>query len=77
VARQLNKACIVGCRELAIPAGSRGCRLGNRWFTEGDWLSLDGHSGTVYRGKLDVVVERPTQHLREVERWKARLAGAK
>jgi pyruvate,orthophosphate dikinase len=77
VARQLNKTCIVGCRELAIPAGSRGCRLGDRWFTEGDWLSLDGHSGTVYRGKLDVVVERPTQHLREVERWKARLAGAK
>jgi pyruvate,orthophosphate dikinase len=77
VARQLNKVCIVGCRELAIPAGRRGCRLGERWFTEGDCLSLDGHSGMVYDGKLNVVVERPTQYLREVERWKARLASTK
>jgi pyruvate,orthophosphate dikinase len=77
VARQLNKVCIVGCRELAVPAGGGGCRLGSRWFTQGDCLSLDGHSGTVYDGKLDVVAERPTQHLREVELWKARFATTK
>jgi pyruvate,orthophosphate dikinase len=74
VARQLNKVCIVGCRQLAISAGGHRCRLGDRWFSQGDCLSLDGHSGSVYHGKLEVVVERPTQHLREVERWKARLA---
>lgn len=73
VARQLNKVCIVGCRDLAIPSGGRGCRLGGRWFTEGDCLSLDGHSGTVYGGKLEVVVEQPDEYLREVECWKARL----
>jgi pyruvate,orthophosphate dikinase len=77
VARQLNKVCIVGCRELAIPAGGRGCRLGERWFTQGDCLSLDGHSGTVYHGKLAVIVERPTQHLKEVEGWRARVASTK
>ena len=77
VARQLNKVCIVGCRELAIPASGRGCRLGDRWFTEGDCLSLDGYSGTVYEGNLEAVVEKPTQYLREVERWKARMANAK
>jgi pyruvate,orthophosphate dikinase len=77
VARQLNKVCIVGCRELTIPGGSRGCRLHDRWFSEGDCLSLDGHSGTVYTGKLDVIVEKPAQYLQEVERWKARLASRK
>jgi pyruvate,orthophosphate dikinase len=65
VARQLNKVCIVGCRQLAIPASSRGCRLDDRWFSEGDCLSLDGHSGTVYsrqagcgRGKAHTVPPR-------------------
>jgi pyruvate,orthophosphate dikinase len=77
VARQLNKVCIVGCRQLTVPVGSRGCRLGNRWFKEGDCLSLDGHSGTVYEGKLEVVVEKPIPYLREVERWKARLTSTK
>jgi pyruvate,orthophosphate dikinase len=77
VARQLNKVCIVGCRELVIPAGNRGCRLGGQWFTEGDCLSLDGHTGTVYRGELEVVVDKPAEQLLDVVRWKARLGERK
>jgi phosphoenolpyruvate synthase/pyruvate phosphate dikinase len=73
VARQLNKVCIVGCRELVIPGGACGCRLGERWFAEGDCLSLDGHSRTVYGGKVEVVVNRPREYVQEVEGWKARL----
>jgi pyruvate,orthophosphate dikinase len=72
VARQLNKVCIVGCRELAIPSAGLSCRLGERWFREGEYLSLDGHSGTVYGGKLEVVVEKPQVYLQEVKRWRGR-----
>jgi pyruvate,orthophosphate dikinase len=71
VARQLNKVCIVGCQKLSISYDGRGCRLGDRWFKEGDPVSLDGHSGAVYSGKLAAVVERPSEYLLEVERWKA------
>ena len=39
-------------------------------------MSLDGHSGQVYAGKLEVVVERPTQYLEEVERWRERRGEA-
>jgi pyruvate,orthophosphate dikinase len=74
VARQLNKVCIVGCRELAVQDGGKRCRLGDQFIEEGTVVSLDGHSGRVYAGKLEVVEERPTQYLQEVERWKARLA---
>jgi pyruvate,orthophosphate dikinase len=75
VARQLGKVCIVGCRELSVSLGKRGCRLGDRWLREGDYLSLDGHSGSVYEGKLAVVVEKPTQYLQEVEQLRARVAA--
>jgi pyruvate,orthophosphate dikinase len=77
VARQLNKVCIVGCRELAVQDNGKGCRIGDQFIEEGAAVSLDGHSGRVYAGKLEVAVERPTQYLQEVERWKARLAGTK
>jgi hypothetical protein len=55
----------------------RGCRIGDVPIKEGAPLSLDGHSGRVYPGKLEVVVERPTRYLQEVERWKARRARTK
>jgi len=72
VARQLNKVCIVGCRALAIHENGKGCRIGDQLIEEGAALSLDGQSGRVYAGKLEVVVERPTQYLGVVERWRAR-----
>ncbi len=72
VARQMNKVCIVGCRDLIIDANRR-CRLGGQWFGERDVLSLDGHSGAVYSGKLQVVAERPLQLLSVVQQWQQRL----
>jgi pyruvate,orthophosphate dikinase len=77
VARQLKKVSIVGCRDLIVQGDGRTCRIGDLLVEEGTPVSLDGHSGRVYQGKLEVVVERPTQYLQEVERWKARLARTK
>jgi pyruvate, orthophosphate dikinase len=74
VARQLNKVCIVGCRELDIDTEQRACRLGDRRFHEGDVLTLDGHSGAVYAGRLDVITEKPLRYLQEIDRWKTLLA---
>jgi pyruvate,orthophosphate dikinase len=76
VARQLNKVCVVGCPGLVLQEDGRGCRLGGRLLQEGAAVSLDGHSGRVYEGRVGVVVERPTSYLREVERWKARRGKA-
>lgn len=70
VARQLNKVCIVGCRELVVQENGKGCRIGEQLREEGAAVSLDGQSGRIYAGKLEVVVERPTQYLGEIERWR-------
>ena len=72
VARQLNKPCLVGCEDLVILSDGRSCRIGDRLLGEGFDLSLDGNSGCVYAGRLEVVVEKPTQELIEVRRWQER-----
>ncbi len=69
VARQMNKVCLVGCRELEIEA--EGIRLGGCRLAEGDSLSLDGGSGLVYAGRVRVVEERPEALLRQVAAWRA------
>jgi pyruvate,orthophosphate dikinase len=72
VARQLNKVCIVGCGDLTLLGGGRGCRIGRDLIGSGASLSLDGHSGRVYSGRLESVEEKPARLLAEVSRWKAR-----
>ncbi len=69
VARQLGKVCLVGCGALAIDLASRTCRIGACDLAEGDWLSLDGNTGAIYGGRLQVVVEVPDQALAIIRRW--------
>ncbi len=69
VARQLGKVCLVGCAGLTVDLEQRRCRLGEQVIEEGDFLSLDGNEGRVYRGKLNVVTERPERELNEIARW--------
>ena len=69
VARQMNKICIVGCRGLVIEGGGR-CRIGSESFSQRDFLSLDGHTGSVYSGKLAVIEEKPVKLLSLVNDWR-------
>jgi len=71
VARQLNKSCIVGCSALRIDLSQRRCSLAGRWLSEGEVLSLDGQSGKVFAGPVTVEVEKPTEALARVSRWRA------
>lgn len=76
VARQLNKPCIVACTGLTVDMSRRRCSLAGRWFTEGEVLSLDGQSGDVFAGPVSVEIERPTESLAQVARWRAARAAA-
>jgi pyruvate,orthophosphate dikinase len=70
VARQLGKACLVGCASLTQD-GDGQARLGDQRLKAGDWLSLDGGSGEVFLGRRDIIEERPEAEIAEVERWRA------
>jgi pyruvate,orthophosphate dikinase len=67
VARQLGKACIVGCGALAIDAPARACTLGDMRLAEGELVTLDAGSGRVYGGALRVVREPPAALLARLE----------
>lgn len=53
VARTLGKPCVVGARELSIDlAGRRFTTRNGHTVEEGEFVTLDGNSGEVYRGEL-------------------------
>jgi len=74
VARQLGKVCVVGCGDLSIDLRNRKCVLNGKDLHEKDYISLDGSTGAVYEGKVEVVVEEPPM-LAMVEAWKAESAA--
>jgi pyruvate,orthophosphate dikinase len=53
VARQFGKPAVVGATDVVIDLSSRMCTVGHREVHEGDWLSVDGTSGTVYLGQVE------------------------
>jgi pyruvate,orthophosphate dikinase len=70
VARQLGRVLVLGCRGLVTDPARRQFQLGGRTMAEGDVLSLDGGSGTVYAGRVQVERRRPTDLLDLLEAWR-------
>jgi pyruvate,orthophosphate dikinase len=71
IARQMGKACVVSCAELGVDVAGHQARLDGVTLGEGDWISLNGDTGEVFLGQLEIVTERPEDELAEVERWRA------
>jgi pyruvate,orthophosphate dikinase len=69
VARQLGKVCVVNCRALVIDQGRHRCEIGGAEFREGDVISIDGDTGAVYRGTVEVKEERPDALIEAVKTW--------
>ena len=56
VARQFGKPAVVGVASLEIDFANRQMAVGDHVIKEGDWISIDGTAGEVFRGKLDTIV---------------------
>lgn len=70
VARQLGKVCLVGCRELKIAENGGLGEIAGQKITDGDWISLDGETGEVMLGRLDIVAEVPQAELAAIDQWR-------
>jgi pyruvate, orthophosphate dikinase len=55
VARGWGKSCIVGCEGLRIDYAGKQLLLNGRAIHEGEYITLDGSTGTVYEGRLNLV----------------------
>jgi pyruvate, orthophosphate dikinase len=69
VARQLARPCVVGCSAVRVDEATRTCTIGDRAFSEGDVITIDGDTGCVYAGVVRTIVERPDALLTVVEGW--------
>ncbi len=52
VARQMGKVCVCGAAGVQIDYDHRTLSAGGQTFAEGDYLSIDGTTGTVYAGEV-------------------------
>ncbi len=52
VARGMGKCCVSGAGELKIDYKAREMKIGQDILIEGDWISLNGSTGEIYKGKV-------------------------
>jgi pyruvate, orthophosphate dikinase len=52
VARQMGKVCVCGAAAVQIDYDKKTATIAGQTFHEGDFLSIDGTSGTVYAGQI-------------------------
>lgn len=55
VARGMGKCAVVGCRDIAVDPDKRQFAVDGVVVDEGQWITLDGASGRVFRGQLPTV----------------------
>jgi len=59
VTRGMGKCCVAGAGEIAVDEKKREMRVKGQTFKEGDWISLDGTTGRVIKGKLNTIDASP------------------
>jgi pyruvate, orthophosphate dikinase len=55
VTRGMGKCCVAGAGDIEVDEKARQMRVKGQVFNEGDWISLDGTTGRVIKGKLDTI----------------------
>ncbi len=55
VARGMGKCCVSGAGGIYIDYKARTMKASGMVFHEGDWISLNGSTGEVYKGKVDTI----------------------
>lgn len=77
VARALDKPCVVGCGALAIDENARTFTVGGRSFNEGDEISIDGKTGRIYSGAIELdEAGASNAYLNHLLRWAEETSGA-
>ncbi len=69
VARGMGKCCVAGCSDIRVDEELRVIRAGDLTINEGDFISLDGSTGTVYLGEISKVEPELSGHFGEFMSW--------
>jgi pyruvate,orthophosphate dikinase len=69
VARGMGKPCVAGCEELAIDTENRTVRIGAHELAEGDVITIDGGSGIVIVGPVDLAPPQINEDFETILGW--------
>jgi pyruvate,orthophosphate dikinase len=69
VARGMGKPCVAGCEGLTIDLESRKISLGGQGLAEGDLITIDGGSGNVIIGEVDLVPPQINENFERLLSW--------
>jgi pyruvate,orthophosphate dikinase len=69
VARGMGKPCVAGCEELKIDAGKRRIWIGEQELAEGDVITIDGGTGVVIVGAVELVPPQINEDFETILGW--------
>jgi len=69
VARGMGKPCVVGTEGISIDTGARTATIGGTTVHEGDTITIDGGSGQVYLGAVELVPPQINEDFETVLGW--------
>ncbi|MCM1365497.1 MAG: pyruvate, phosphate dikinase [Faecalibacterium sp.] len=55
VARGMGTCCVSGCSDIIMDEANKKFTLAGETFVEGDYISIDGSTGNIYKGIIDTV----------------------
>ncbi len=64
VARGMGKCAVVGCKAMSVDLQHRRFSIGDEVISEGEWITVDGANGKVYRGDLPTTPSEVVQVIR-------------
>ncbi|RKD33490.1 pyruvate, phosphate dikinase [Thermohalobacter berrensis] len=69
VARQMGKCCIAGCGDIEVEEHNNRFIAGEEIIKEGDYISLDGNTGKVYKGKIKTTIPGLSGNFNTLLEW--------
>ncbi|HYB98590.1 MAG TPA: pyruvate, phosphate dikinase [Candidatus Limnocylindrales bacterium] len=69
VARGMGKCCVVGCETLRIDYNAERMTAGNTTVKAGDWITLDGSTGSVYVGQVPTSQAKLSGDFAKLMKW--------
>ena len=69
VARGMGTCCVSGCGDIQINEEAKEFKLGGYTFHEGDYISLDGTTGKIYKGDIKTVEASVSGNFGRIMAW--------